>query len=72
MEEENKMKNLISYEEFKGNKSETSNYRIPFAAVEPPQNDKVWKYVKKEINKSPLWGIDAKNQESINRKKGDR
>lgn len=66
------MKNLISYEEFKGNKSETSNYRIPFAAIEPQKNDKVWKYVKKEINKSPLWGIDAKNQESINRKKGDR
>ncbi len=66
------MKNLISYEEFTGSGSETSNFRIPFAAIEPPPNDKVWNYIKSKVDKSPLWGIDAKGQESKNRIKGER
>lgn len=66
------MKNLISFQEFINSKSETPNYRIPFAAVEPPPNDKIWKYVKGSISGGPLWGIDAKKQEEINKIKGDR
>lgn len=67
-----KRKHLIDYKEFKKSSTEISSYRVPFAAVEPPKNDKVWGFIKNAIDKSPIWGIDVKDQENKNKKIADR
>lgn len=66
------MKHLIKFKEFKKSQSETSNFNVPYAAVEPPPNDKIWNYMKREIDKAPMWGIDMKDQEDENQELGDR
>lgn len=66
-----KMKNLISFKEFKSAK-EVSDYEVPDAAVKPAPNDKIWYYMKNSVNNGPLWGHKLKNQEKKNQVLGLR
>lgn len=62
----------MSYKEFMDSQAETSEYDVPVAAVVPPPGDKVWNYVKSEMEKGPRWGFDLKYQEENNKEKGQR
>jgi hypothetical protein len=60
------MKYLFNYKEFNNSKSETSNYRIPYAAIEWKPDDKIYTYFRKQLDKSPLWGHDLIKQDKDN------
>lgn len=65
-------KHLIDFEEFAKSRAESSNYEAPIAAVIPPPNDKIWNFVKKEMDSAPKWGVDLKGQEKRNQTAGVR
>jgi hypothetical protein len=60
------MKYLANYKEFKNSKSETSNFRIPYAAIEWKKDDKIYNYFRKKLDQCPLWGVDLIKQDKNN------
>jgi hypothetical protein len=63
---------LIDFKEYIDSKLEISNYEVPFAAVIPAKDDKIWHYIKNKISQGPKWGVDFKKQELDNQRKGQR
>lgn len=53
-----KKKHLVNFKEYVDSETETSNYEIPYAAVIPPEDDKIWHYMRNQLDKAPLWGTD--------------
>ena len=67
-----KKKHLVNFKEYVDSETETSNYEIPYAAVIPPEDDKIWHYMRNQLDKAPLWGTDMNQQEEDNKVLGDR